>query len=63
VDAVLVTHMHADHVGGLMVGDKMVFPNATVPADKHDADFWLSRPTRTKGRPMPRTFSRARWRR
>ena len=42
VDAVLITHMHADHVGGLMAGDKLVFPNATVHADKHDADFWLS---------------------
>ena len=42
VDAVVITHMHADHVGGLMAGDKLAIPNATVHADKHDADFWLS---------------------
>jgi glyoxylase-like metal-dependent hydrolase (beta-lactamase superfamily II) len=42
VDEVYVTHMHADHVGGLMAGDKLAFPNAIVRADKHDADFWLS---------------------
>ena len=42
VDEIYVTHMHADHVGGLMAGDKPAFPNATVRADKHDADFWLS---------------------
>jgi glyoxylase-like metal-dependent hydrolase (beta-lactamase superfamily II) len=42
VDEVYITHMHADHVGGLMAGDKLAFPNATVRADKHDADFWLS---------------------
>ena len=42
VDAVVITHMHADHVGGLMAGDKLAFPNATVHADKHDADYWLS---------------------
>ena len=42
VDEVYITHMHADHVGGLMAGDKMAFPNAIVRADKHDADFWLS---------------------
>jgi glyoxylase-like metal-dependent hydrolase (beta-lactamase superfamily II) len=42
VDEVYITHMHPDHVGGLMGSDKPVFPNAIVRADKHDADFWLS---------------------
>ncbi len=34
--------MPADHVGGLVAGDKPAFPNAIVRADQHDADFWLS---------------------
>lgn len=42
VDEVYITHMHPDHLGGLMAGDQLAFPNATVRADKHDADFWLS---------------------
>jgi len=43
VDEIYITHMHADHVGGLMTADKqLAFPNATVRADQHDADFWLS---------------------
>jgi len=42
VDEIYITHMHADHVGGLVAGDKMAFPNAVVRADQHDADFWLS---------------------
>ncbi|MEQ1685531.1 MAG: MBL fold metallo-hydrolase [Burkholderiaceae bacterium] len=42
VDEIYITHMHGDHVGGLMAADKPAFPNATVRADKHDADFWLS---------------------
>ena len=42
VDEVYITHMHPDHVGGLMAGDRPVFPNAVVRADQHDADLWLS---------------------
>jgi glyoxylase-like metal-dependent hydrolase (beta-lactamase superfamily II) len=55
VDEVYITHMHADHVGGLMAGDKLAFPNAIVRADQRDADFWLSAanlekaPTEMKG--------------
>jgi glyoxylase-like metal-dependent hydrolase (beta-lactamase superfamily II) len=43
VDAVLLTHMHGDHAGGLLTPDGQVaFPNAKVFAAKADADFWLS---------------------
>jgi glyoxylase-like metal-dependent hydrolase (beta-lactamase superfamily II) len=42
VDEVYITHMHGDHVGGLMTGDQRSFPNAIVRADQHDADYWLS---------------------
>lgn len=43
IDDVLITHMHGDHVGGLVTGGKRTFPNAVVHADQHDADYWLSK--------------------
>lgn len=43
VDEIYITHLHADHVGGLASNGQAVFPNAVVRADKHDADFWLSK--------------------
>jgi glyoxylase-like metal-dependent hydrolase (beta-lactamase superfamily II) len=43
-DTVLLTHMHPDHACGITAPDgTAVFPNATVWADKDDADFWLSK--------------------
>jgi glyoxylase-like metal-dependent hydrolase (beta-lactamase superfamily II) len=42
VDEVYITHMHADHVGGLAADGKPVFANAIVRADQHDADYWLN---------------------
>ena len=42
VDEIYITHMHADHVGGLMAGDKLAFPNAILRADQREADYWLS---------------------
>ncbi|WHO75427.1 MBL fold metallo-hydrolase [Rhizobium sp. BT03] len=42
VDEVYLTHMHTDHIGGLMSGNERTFPNAVVRADRRDTDYWLS---------------------
>jgi len=41
VDEVLLTHLHADHVGGIAPGGIAAFPNAVIRSSKLDADYWL----------------------
>lgn len=41
VTDIVITHLHADHVGGLVNGEAIQFPNATVHVDKADMDHWL----------------------
>jgi glyoxylase-like metal-dependent hydrolase (beta-lactamase superfamily II) len=43
VDEVYITHMHPDHIGGLIKDGKMAFPNAVVRASQEEADYWLSK--------------------
>ena len=42
VDEVYITHMHGDHVGGVMAAGARAFPNAVLRIDQADTDFWLS---------------------
>jgi glyoxylase-like metal-dependent hydrolase (beta-lactamase superfamily II) len=40
---ILVTHIHPDHTGGLVIGGKKVFPNAIVHVNKKELDFWTDK--------------------
>jgi glyoxylase-like metal-dependent hydrolase (beta-lactamase superfamily II) len=42
IDAVLLTHMHGDHIGGLQRDGKPLFPNAAVYLAKQERDYWTS---------------------
>ena len=41
VDVVVITHMHGDHIGGVMSGDAPTFPNARYVTGQVEYDFWL----------------------
>jgi glyoxylase-like metal-dependent hydrolase (beta-lactamase superfamily II) len=43
VDEIYLTHLHADHVGGLIDQGKMVYPNAIVRVDAREKTFWENR--------------------
>ena len=59
IDEIYVTHMHADHVGGLTANGKAVFPNATVRAQKQEADYWLNAANMNKNPAMADAFRNA----
>lgn len=41
IDAVLLTHLHPDHCGGLIDEGRRVFPNALIHVNQRDLDYWL----------------------
>ncbi|MEA5097802.1 MAG: MBL fold metallo-hydrolase [Burkholderiaceae bacterium] len=43
VDTVVITHLHGDHIAGLIgMNRQPAFLNATVYVDKTESDYWLS---------------------
>jgi glyoxylase-like metal-dependent hydrolase (beta-lactamase superfamily II) len=40
IDAVIVTHMHQDHIGGLVAGGKANFSRAELYIDRRDVAHW-----------------------
>lgn len=41
IDRVLLTHLHPDHVGGLVRNGLAAFPRAMVFVDEREVDYWL----------------------
>jgi glyoxylase-like metal-dependent hydrolase (beta-lactamase superfamily II) len=42
IEAVLITHFHSDHIGGLLTADdKMAFPHAQLRMAQAEYDYWM----------------------
>lgn len=44
IDLVFITHMHGDHIGGLIKEGEMVFTNANIYINKKEMDAWMAMP-------------------
>lgn len=42
IDYVILTHMHGDHIGGLLSGDSVVFANAQLYIPQVEYEYWLA---------------------
>lgn len=56
IDAVLLTHVHGDHSGGLTVDGRRVFPNADVYLAKDELDYWLSDAAKARAKASHQTM-------
>lgn len=41
IDVVLITHMHGDHIGGMLREGKAAFPKAKVYIARKEYDYWM----------------------
>ena len=42
IDMVVLTHLHGDHIGGMLHDGKPAFPNATVYVSRAEYDYWTN---------------------
>jgi len=42
IDAILITHMHGDHIGGLIQNGEVMFPTAELYISQPEHDYWMS---------------------
>ena len=56
VTDILITHIHTDHSGGLMDGDRRVYPNATIHIERKEVGYWMNPDQRAKAPDAAKVF-------
>jgi glyoxylase-like metal-dependent hydrolase (beta-lactamase superfamily II) len=56
IDDILITHLHADHYGSLIDGERRVFPNATIHLSETEFSFFMNSANARK-----RAYDDSRW--
>jgi glyoxylase-like metal-dependent hydrolase (beta-lactamase superfamily II) len=56
VDEILLTHLHKDHVGGVLQAGNIAFPNAVLRVARTDADYWRDAGSRARAPEFLRSF-------
>lgn len=56
INAVLLTHIHMDHIGGIASGDKLTFPNANIYISRIEAEYYLNPENKAKAPAAAKRF-------
>lgn len=56
VDELMLTHLHKDHVGGVLEAGRIAFPYAVLRVARADADYWQDAASRAKAPAFLRGF-------
>jgi len=60
ISLVLLTHMHGDHIGGLLAEGRPAFPKAKIRLAREERDFWLDEANPAKFPGLAANFDLAR---